>query len=200
MKLTDEQKSAVAAWFAAGASLDEIQKRMASEFGVHATYLDLRLFVADLPQPEEAEEDGGGQGAGRPASGDADFGEAGMPPAQGDAQFGEAGVPPADGGGQGTGRPTDGDAEDDLGAAGRPADGDAAPAGGVSVSLDPITPAGVMAAGGVTFSDGTSGKWYLDRYGRLGLSGLAQGYRPSPEDGALFQSRLVELLQSKGLM
>ena len=60
--------------------------------------------------------------------------------------------------------------------------------------------AGVMAAGGVTFSDGTSGKWYLDRYGRLGLSGMPEGYRPSPEDGALFQSRLVELLQSKGLM
>ena len=44
------------------------------------------------------------------------------------------------------------------------------------------------------------GKWYLDRYGRLGLSGVPEGYRPSPEDGALFQSRLVELLQSKGLM
>ena len=155
MKLTDEQKAAVAAWFAGGASLDEIQKRIAAEFGVHVTYLDLRLFVADLPQPKEVVEDA------------------------------EAGVPSADGGGVGTRRPTNGDAED---------------AGSVTVSLDPITPAGVMAAGGVTFSDGTSGKWYLDRYGRLGLSGVPEGYRPSPEDGALFQSRLVELLQSKGLM
>ncbi len=178
MKLTDEQKAAVAAWFASGASLDEMQKRIAAEFGVHVTYLDLRLFVADLPQPEEVVE-----GAGLPTDGDAEDGEAGVPPAQGDAEFDEAGVPPAQG-----------DAAEDGGGQ------DATPVGGVSVSLDPITPAGVMAAGGVTFSDGTSGKWYLDRYGRLGLSGMSEGYRPSPEDGALFQSRLVELLQSKGLM
>ena len=193
MKLTDEQKAAVAAWFAGGASLDEIQKRIAAEFGVHVTYLDLRLFVADLPQPKEVVEDaeagvpsadGGGVGTRRPTNGDAE--QSGVAPAEGDAEFGEeAGVPPADGGGVGARRPTDGDAED---------------AGSVTVSLDPITPAGVMAAGGVTFSDGTSGKWYLDRYGRLGLSGMCEGYRPSPEDGALFQSRLVELLQSKGLM
>ena len=178
MKLTDEQKAAVAAWFAGGASLDEMQKRIAAEFGVHVTYLDLRLFVADRPQPEEVVE-----GAGLPTDGDAEDGEAGVPPAQGDAEFDEAGVPPAQG-----------DAAEDGGGQ------DAAPVGGVSVSLDPITPAGVMAAGGVTFSDGTSGKWYLDRYGRLGLSGMSEGYRPSPEGGALFQSRLVELLQSKGLM
>lgn len=179
MKLTDEQKAAVAAWFAGGASLDEIQKRIAAEFGEHVTYLDLRLFVADLPQPKEAVEDyDGGVGTRRPTNGDAELAEAGVAPAEGDAELGEeAGVPPAEG---------------DAGQ-------DAAPAGDVSVSLDPITPAGVMAAGGVTFSDGTSGKWYLDRYGRLGLSGMPEGYRPSPEDGALFQSRLVELLQSKGL-
>ena len=175
MKLTDEQKAAVAAWFAGGASLDEMQKRIAAEFGVHVTYLDLRLFVADLPQPEEAVEDA--EACVPPADGDAEFAEACVPPADGDAELADAGVPPADVGGQ-----------------------DAAPTGSVAVSLDPITPAGVMAAGGVTFSDGTSGKWYLDRYGRLGLSGMPEGYRPSPEDGALFQSRLVELLQSKGLM
>ena len=107
MKLTDEQKAAVAAWFAGGASLDEIQKRIAAEFGVHVTYLDLRLFVADLPQPKEAvvdaeagvpSADGGGVGTRRPTNGDAE--QAGVAPAEGDAEFGEeAGVPPADGGG-----------------------------------------------------------------------------------------------------
>jgi len=52
----------------------------------------------------------------------------------------------------------------------------------------------------VTFSDGVKGKWYLDQMGRLGLGGdLPQGYRPSPEDAALFQSRLMEVLRSKGL-
>ena len=53
--LTEEQKADVAKWFAAGASLDEIQKRMKTEFGVHMTYLDVRLMVAELPQPVEDE-------------------------------------------------------------------------------------------------------------------------------------------------
>ena len=53
MDLTESQKNAVAQWFAGGASLDEIQKRIKSEFGVHMTYLDLRLMVAELPQPDE---------------------------------------------------------------------------------------------------------------------------------------------------
>ena len=55
MKLTEEQLKSVAAWFAGGASLDEIQKRLVAEFGVHVTYFDLRMVVADLPQPEEAD-------------------------------------------------------------------------------------------------------------------------------------------------
>ena len=53
MKLTEEQLKAVAAWLAGGASLDEIQKRLVADFGVHVTYFDLRMIVAELPQPEE---------------------------------------------------------------------------------------------------------------------------------------------------
>ena len=56
MKLTEEQLKAVAAWFAGGASLDEIQKRLVADFGVHVTYFDLRMIVAELPQPKEKEE------------------------------------------------------------------------------------------------------------------------------------------------
>ena len=59
---------------------------------------------------------------------------------------------------------------------------------------------GTMASGDVTISDGVKGKWYLDQMGRLGLGGdLPQGYRPSPEDAALFQARLMEALRAKGL-
>jgi len=56
MELNEEQKTTVARWFADGASLDEIQKRMKTEFGIHMTYLDVRLLVAELPQPEEPKE------------------------------------------------------------------------------------------------------------------------------------------------
>ena len=57
MKLNEDQLKSVAAWFAGGASLDEIQKRLVTEYGVHLTYFDLRMIVADLPQPEETEEE-----------------------------------------------------------------------------------------------------------------------------------------------
>ena len=55
MKLTEEQLKSVATWFAGGSSLDEIQKRLVAEFGVHLTYFDLRMIVAELPQPETPE-------------------------------------------------------------------------------------------------------------------------------------------------
>ena len=51
--LSEEQKGIVAQWFAAGAGLAEIQKRISEEFGIDLTYLDVRLMVADLPQPED---------------------------------------------------------------------------------------------------------------------------------------------------
>ena len=60
MEITDQQKAVIAAWFAAGASLDEIQKRIKAEFGIHLTYLEVRLLVAELPQPEEAGAEAGG--------------------------------------------------------------------------------------------------------------------------------------------
>ncbi len=178
MNLSKSQLTAVAQWFAAGASLDEIQKRIASEFGVHMTYLDLRLLVADLPQPEEKEEPSA-EASDVPPVATPDAGVSAVPPVD-DGESGAPDVPPT--------------------AANGAADYDMPPAGDVSVSIDPITPPGVMAGGSVTFSDGTSGKWYLDQMGRLGLGGVPQGYRPSPEDAALFQSRLVEALRAKGLM
>ena len=164
MNLTEEQLKSVAAWFAGGASLDEIQKRLVAEYGVHVTYFDLRMIVAELPQPEEGEE--GNAGATSCA-----------PPGDGDA--GATSCAPPEGG--------DADAQERV-----PPD--------VMVECDAIMIPGTMASGDVVFSDGVKGKWYLDQMGRLGLGGdLPQGYRPSPEDAALFQARLMEVLRSKGL-
>ena len=69
----------------------------------------------------------------------------------------------------------------------------------LSVTVDPLAPPGAIACGSVVFSDGTAGKWVLDQMGRLGLSGLPEGYRPPPEDGAQFQAKLVAALRAKGL-
>jgi hypothetical protein len=64
MNLSDEQKSAVAGWLEAGATLSEVQKRLREEFQLSLTYLDTRLLVDDLkltlkdadPEPAPAAE------------------------------------------------------------------------------------------------------------------------------------------------
>jgi hypothetical protein len=48
MMLNDAQRQQVAAWIAAGAKLSEIQNRLAAEFGLRLTYMDVRLLVDDL--------------------------------------------------------------------------------------------------------------------------------------------------------
>lgn len=46
--LTEAQKPVVAKWLQDGSSLSEVQKRLASEFKISATYMDVRLLVIDL--------------------------------------------------------------------------------------------------------------------------------------------------------
>lgn len=183
MELTDTQKEAVANWFADGASLDEIQKRIKSEFGVHLTYLDVRLLVAELPQPEEAgvpDGDGGG---------DAEEGARTTKtprtePQECDQDFSDG---PESHEGEGEAIPEGEECPE----------GQALPA--PTVTIDALMLPGTIASGDVTFSDGKTGKWYLDQMGRLGIGNLPEGYRPSPTDAALFQQQLMQLLQSKGL-
>jgi hypothetical protein len=61
MKLTTEQQQSVAAWVAAGATLNEIQDRLKTELGLVMTFMDTRFLLADLglslqePDSEAAE-------------------------------------------------------------------------------------------------------------------------------------------------
>lgn len=61
MDLNEEQKQAVRGWVDEGAGLSDIQKRLASEFDVSMTYMDVRFLVIDLgvdvqdkPEPKPA--------------------------------------------------------------------------------------------------------------------------------------------------
>jgi len=213
MELTDTQKEAVAAWFAAGASLDEIQKRIKAEFGVHMTYLDVRLMVAELPQPEEAVAEPDGDAHTR-SRGTRD-------PTGADGQEFGRDARPARPRSRGTRDPTecedgqefadeaDNRQENDGGdwqeGEAKPLAEDGANPEGQAVSaptvtIDALMIPGTIASGDVTFSDGQKGKWFIDQMGRLGLNGdLPQDYRPSPTDAALFQQQLMQLLQSKGI-
>jgi hypothetical protein len=56
MTLNDTQKNKVAVWLSEGVKLSEIQSRLASEFGLRVTYMDMRLLMDDLKlMPKEAE-------------------------------------------------------------------------------------------------------------------------------------------------
>ena len=194
MEITDQQKAAVATWFAAGASLDEIQKRIKAELGIHLTYLEVRLLVAELPQPEEAGTEAGGREAGTTGTTET----AGKEPLGTGQEFSE-GPKSHVGEGEGEAFP-EGEAlpEGEESPEGEECpEGQAVPA--PTVTIDALMLPGTIASGDVTFSDGKAGKWYLDQMGRLGIGNLPEGYRPSPTDAALFQQQLMGLLQAKGL-
>ena len=73
------------------------------------------------------------------------------------------------------------------------------PEEGVTVDVDSVVPPGAMASGSVTFSDGVSKTWTIDQFGRLGLSGGDEGYKPSDEDLMEFQRQLESNLRGKGM-
>ena len=70
--------------------------------------------------------------------------------------------------------------------------------GGIQVELDAVNPPGAMASGSVVFSDGEKKSWTIDQYGRLALSGGAEGYKPSEQDVVEFQKELDSALRGKG--
>ena len=56
MTLDENQKHQVAQWIEQGAKLSEIQTRLASEFGLKLTYMEVRFLVDDLRLvPKDAE-------------------------------------------------------------------------------------------------------------------------------------------------
>ena len=70
--------------------------------------------------------------------------------------------------------------------------------GAVSVGVDSIPLPGAMVSGTVTFSDGQTGKWYIDEMGQLGVAPTVKGYRPPQADMASFQRALQTELQKLG--
>jgi hypothetical protein len=72
--------------------------------------------------------------------------------------------------------------------------------GNVTVNVDTVTLIpGALASGTVTFSDGVTGKWIVDQYGRPGFTEVSKpGYRPSPGDAQAFMQELSVALQKRG--
>ncbi len=187
MTLTPEQKQAVAAWVAAGDNLSAVQKKLTEHFKISITYRDVRFLVDDL---NLAIKDAA------PKVDASDVTKTQPPPAA--ARRGEtthadlaAGQPEAGvGGEEGAEELVEDEMED-------------APLGdsNVTVAVDQVTLIpGALASGTVTFSDGVTGKWVVDQYGRPGFTDVSKpGYRPSPTDAQAFMTQLSRTLQQRGL-
>ncbi|MDR2673422.1 MAG: hypothetical protein LBC18_00745 [Opitutaceae bacterium] len=200
MSLTPEQKNAVASWVAAGDSLSDVQKKLTAQFKISMTYMDVRFLVDDLgltlkdaaPPPAPAAPPPSPQAgpAARP-----DF------PNRAPLDEDEAFEPAADD--QQT-RPASmsGGLDDDDAAAdddGMP-ESEAGAASAVRVEVDNVTLIpGALASGGVTFSDGVTGKWIVDNYGRPGFTQISKpDYRPTAADADAFMRQLGAALQKRG--
>lgn len=198
MSLTPEQKQAVTAWVAAGDNLSVVQKKLTEQFKLSMTYRDVRFLVDDLGLELKNA---------TPKADVSDVTKAQVPPA------GAAATPPrsspekkgfVDKLKEKVGLGAGDDAADDLPPEeaypeeeGIPAD---APVGGSALTLevDRIMRPGTVVSGTVTFSDGVSGKWGLDQYGRLMLDTGQKGYQPSAADVQTFQRELQMQLQRQG--
>ena len=175
--LTAEQTAAVRRWVEEGAGLNDVQRRLKDEFGISMTYMDVRFLVLDIgAEVKDKEPPKAAEKPAAPAAGDAPFAQSAAD--GGDEDFADA--PPG--------------GDDGLADETPAGDGDAS-SGKVSVSLDKVVQVGAMMSGTVTFSDGVSGNWILDRFGRLALTKVSQpGYQPSDADLAAFQMELQSKL------
>ena len=168
MNLDEAQRQQVAKWIEEGLKLSEIQNKLASEFGVRMTYMEVRFLIDDLKlKPKDKE----------------------PPPAPVLPKAAGAGAETAAAGKQPTPLPDD---EAEF------ADEPLPEGKSVSVSVDQVTRPGALVSGKVNFSDGQSADWYLDQMGRLGVVAKQQGYKPSQSDLMAFQAELQNQLARMG--
>lgn len=180
MTLSPEQTQAVSAWIAAGDNLSTVQKKLSEQFKISLTYRDVRFLVDDLGLELKNA---------APKADASDLSKV-PPPAAAPQPTAPAGTDD---------QMVD---EDELPPDNLPPETDLPPPAGlpgnVSVEIDRIVRPGAAMSGSVTFSDGVSGKWALDQYGRLMLDTGKPGYQPSPTDVQIFQRELQSQLQRQG--
>lgn len=190
MTLSDEQKKAVAAWVAAGDNISAVQRKLFEQYKLSLTYMDVRFLVDDLDLKLKDAAPKAQADLGKPAAAPPEraTGEKKGLLEKAKEKLGFSGGPPE----------ADEPGEEDLADEAE----DFGPGGGgpVSVSVDAVTLIpGALASGTVTFSDGVTGKWIVDNYGRPGFTEISRpGYRPSAADSQAFVQELSGALQKKG--
>src|SRR3954469_22179310 len=193
MTLTPEQKQAVSSWVTAGDNLSAVQKKLTEQFKISLTYRDVRFLVDDLnlelkdaaPKIDTSDVSKAAPAKAPAAAGPEKKGFFDKAKEKlGLAREGDESAPEED-------ADADAELEDDLPPAGL---------SNVTVNVDKVTLIpGALASGTVTFSDGVTGKWIVDQYGRPGFTEVSKpGYRPSPGDAQAFMQELSMALQKRG--
>lgn len=171
MNLDEKQKEQVAGWLRDGTSLAEVQKLIETEFGVSATYMEVKFLVSDLdltPKDPESEEPAEPEVPEIPVDADAPNDVPAKEMEEAPLPSDEPAVPTTD-------------------------------VGNVSVEVDQLARPGSMVSGKVTFSNGKISEWMLDQMGRLGVVPSEDGYKPTEIDLQQFQTVLQAEIQKMGL-
>ena len=198
MTLTPEQKKTVAEWVAAGEGLSAIQNKLRDQFQVSMTYRDVRFLVDDLNldlKDAAPKVDTSDVTKAVPATPPAP-----RPPAPEKKGFLEKAKEKLGLGGDDEAAAEAPEGEETLGEEGELPEAGPAGASTLSVAVDKVTLIpGAIASGSVTFSDGVTGKWMIDQYGRPGFTQVSQdGYRPSPADAQAFMTELQVAIRNLG--
>lgn len=169
VELTAEQKQAVSEWAEAGATLNDIQTRLKTEFGLSMTYMEARLLAMEL---EVRLKDKTVKAVAVPEA-PAVAAEEVM-----DAEF-EGPEPES--------FPLAEDEAEEPGVA------------VFEMAKDELIVPGALVSGTATFSDGMTAKWFLDQTGRLSLKAEQPGYQPPQADVPKFQQGLEKILVKMGM-
>jgi flagellar motor protein MotB len=184
MQVTEDQKQAIGEWIQSGADLSKIQQSLKEEFGLNLTYLDTRFLLGDLglevrQEEEEEEEEEEETDPEESISEEQDLSAISNkeePEAKSEEE---------------EPLPEDLEAEADDENENQPTN--------VNLTVDSLTQPQCVISGKVTFSDGKGAAWYIDQLGRLGLNPDEEGYNPTQEDLAVFQTELRNVLSKEGL-
>lgn len=170
MNLTSEQQNKLQTWVADGASLANIQSKLAEEFGIKLSYMDTRFLLLDLNvQVQDKQEP-----INKKTSDD-------IASAPNTPKF-----------------ENDDDDDDGIPADSSQDDYADVPAGSVKVEISNLARPGFAITGSVIFSDGVRAEWGITNTGRFSLESAKAGYRPTDADLQAFQLQLREMISKRG--
>ena len=187
MSISDTERDAfIMESLDSGMSLSEVQDQLGEKYGIHMTYMELRMLTAELQinwskqdqkaeaqKPKTKEEP-------KPAEAAAAEGEESAEDAAGPADDGY-GDEPMDEEEPGTGEEAPGELR-----------------GKTTVEISKVVRPGAMLSGNVNFGSGAKAEWYIDQYGRAGLIPAPGSKKPDRKDMMEFQRELQKAAMQRG--